>query len=90
MLFRIGVFKSLSKDGPIIDCPEKLYRLRILDGLVLREADSIRIVLEKELTRIKRGGKITSFAEVAKLYYLRYGVVKAFNNSLCLLDKSVD
>ncbi|KAJ5669833.1 hypothetical protein N7462_010903, partial [Penicillium macrosclerotiorum] len=26
--------------------------------------------------RIKRGSKITSFIEVAKLYYLRYGVLK--------------
>ncbi|CRL30959.1 Protein of unknown function DUF3435 [Penicillium camemberti] len=33
ILFRIGVFKSLLKDGPIMDCPEKLYRLWILDGL---------------------------------------------------------
>ncbi|KAJ5682146.1 hypothetical protein N7462_005311 [Penicillium macrosclerotiorum] len=30
---------------------------------------------------MKRGSEITSFAEVAKLYYLRYGVVKAFNDS---------
>ncbi|CAG8877118.1 unnamed protein product [Penicillium salamii] len=33
MLFRIGAFKSLSKDGPVMDCPEKLYRLRVLHGL---------------------------------------------------------
>ncbi|KAJ5607202.1 hypothetical protein N7537_003821 [Penicillium hordei] len=78
ILFRIGVFKSLLKDGLIIDCPKNLYRLRILDRL---KADSLRIVLEKGLTRIKRGSKITGFAEVAKLYYLRYGVVKAFNDS---------
>jgi hypothetical protein len=37
MLFRIGVFKSLSKNGPIIDYPEKLYRLRILDRLSKQE-----------------------------------------------------
>ncbi|CDM32842.1 Protein of unknown function DUF3435 [Penicillium roqueforti FM164] len=30
ILFRIGAFKSLSKDGPVMDCPEKLYRLRVL------------------------------------------------------------
>ncbi|KAJ5447699.1 hypothetical protein N7445_002520 [Penicillium cf. griseofulvum] len=88
ILFRISAFKSLSKDSPIIDYPKKLYRLRILDGLVLREANSIQIVLEKELTRlwlryrIKRGSEITSFAEVAKLYCLRYSVAKAFNDSL--------
>ncbi|KAJ5956323.1 hypothetical protein N7501_010602 [Penicillium viridicatum] len=86
MLFRIGVFKSLSKDGPVMDCPEKLYRLRILDRLV-READGLRIAIEKGLTgswlryRMKRGGEITGFAEVAKLYCLRYGAAKAFNDS---------
>ncbi|KAJ5588793.1 hypothetical protein N7537_011471 [Penicillium hordei] len=75
ILFRISVFKSLLKDGPIIDYPKKLYYLRILDRLI-REANSLRIVLEKGLIRIKRGSKITGFTEVAKLYYLRYGVVK--------------
>ncbi|OQD77334.1 hypothetical protein PENANT_c114G05410 [Penicillium antarcticum] len=85
MLFRIGAFKSLSKDGPVMDCPEKLYRLRILDGLgeqelklkdeildqhmfcqALREADGIRIALEKELTgswlryRMKRGADVSN------------------------------
>ncbi|KAJ5542729.1 hypothetical protein N7535_005153 [Penicillium sp. DV-2018c] len=102
----IGAFKSLSKNGPVMDCPEKLYRLRILDGLgeqelrlkdeildqhvfcqALREADGIRIALEKELTggwlryRMKRGGEITGFAEVTKPYCLRYGAAKAFNDS---------
>lgn len=37
MLFRIGAFKSLSKDGPVMDCPEKLYSLRVLDGLGQQE-----------------------------------------------------
>ncbi|KAJ9480689.1 hypothetical protein VN97_g12850 [Penicillium thymicola] len=106
MLFRIGAFKSLSKDGPVMDCPEKLYRLRILDGLgeqelklkdeildqnvfcqAVREADGLRIAIEKGLTgswlryRMKRGGEITGFAEVAKPYCLRYGAAKAFNDS---------
>ncbi|KAJ5249317.1 hypothetical protein N7468_000768 [Penicillium chermesinum] len=31
---------------------------------------------------MKRGGEITGFAEVAKPYGLRYGAVKAFNDSL--------
>ncbi|KAI2735701.1 hypothetical protein DTO013E5_8636 [Penicillium roqueforti] len=106
MLFRISAFKSLSKDGPVMDCPEKLYRLRVLDGLgeqelklkdeildqnvfcqAVREADGLRIALEKGLTgswlryRMKRGGEITGFAEVAKPYCLRYGAAKAFNDS---------
>lgn len=69
ILFRISAFKSLSKDGPVMDCPEKLYRLRILDRLseqelklkneildqnvfcqAVREADSLRIAIEKGLT----------------------------------------
>ncbi|KAK9847394.1 hypothetical protein MYU51_019501 [Penicillium brevicompactum] len=106
MLFRIGAFKSLSKDGPVMDCPEKLYRLRVLHGLgeqelklkdeildqnvfchALREPGGIRIAPEEKLTkgwlnyRMKRGGEITGFAEVAKPYCLRYGAAKAFNDS---------
>ena len=27
ILFRIGVFKSLSSDSPVLDCPKKLYCL---------------------------------------------------------------
>ncbi|KAJ5267492.1 hypothetical protein N7478_010477 [Penicillium angulare] len=106
MLFRIGAFKSLSKDGPVMNCPEKLYSLRVLSGLgqqelklkdeildrhvfchALREPDGIRIALEKSLNkgwlsyRMKRGGEITGFEEVAKPYCLRYGAAKAFNDS---------
>ncbi|CAG7979818.1 unnamed protein product, partial [Penicillium salamii] len=106
MLFRIGAFKSLSKDGPVMDCPEKLYRLRVLHGLgeqelklkdeildqnvfchALREPGGYRIAPEEKLTkgwlnyRMKRGGEITGFAEVAKPYCLRYGAAKAFNDS---------
>ncbi|KAJ5904727.1 uncharacterized protein N7473_001643 [Penicillium subrubescens] len=106
ILFRIGAFKSLSTDSPVLDCPEKLYRLRVLQGLgeqelklkdeimdqhvfcqALREADGIRFAPEKPLTRgwlgyrMKRGGEITGFAEVAKPYCLRYGAAKAFNDS---------
>lgn len=106
MLFRIGAFKTVSKDGPVMDSPEKLYSLRVLDGLgeqelklkdeildqpvfcqALREPNGIRIALEKKLTggwvsyRMRRGGEITGFAEVAKPYCLRYGAAKAFNDS---------
>ncbi|KAJ5283267.1 hypothetical protein N7505_001247 [Penicillium chrysogenum] len=106
ILFRIGAFKSLSEDGPVMDNPEKLYRLRVLHGLgeqelklkdeilsqnvfcqALREPNGIRIALEERLTRgwlsyrMKRGGEITGFAEVAKPYCLRYGAAKAFNDS---------
>ncbi|KAJ5820533.1 hypothetical protein N7474_006124 [Penicillium riverlandense] len=53
----------------------------------LREPNGVRIALEKGLTkgwvsyRMKRGGEITGFAEVAKPYCLRYGAAKAFNDS---------
>ncbi|KAJ6103770.1 hypothetical protein N7486_003992 [Penicillium sp. IBT 16267x] len=106
MLFRIDAFKSLSKDGPVMNNPKKLYSLRVLSGLgqqelklkdeildrhvfchALREPDGIRIALEKSLNkgwlsyRMKRGGEITGFEEVAKPYCLRYGAAKAFNDS---------
>ncbi|KAJ5462784.1 hypothetical protein N7475_007728 [Penicillium sp. IBT 31633x] len=91
MLFRIGIFKSLSKDGPIIDYLKKLYYLRVLYRLTLREPSGIRITLEEKLTkgwlsyRMKRGSEIIGFAEVAKPYCLQYSVVKAFNDSLSIL-----
>lgn len=37
MLFRIRAFKNMSRDGPILDGPEKLYSLRVLDGLGQQE-----------------------------------------------------
>lgn len=106
ILFRISVFKSLSRDGPMIDCPKKLYCLRVLYRLskqelklkdeilnqnvfyqALREPSGIRIVPEEKLTkgwlsyRMKRGGEIIGFVEVAKPYCLRYSVAKAFNDN---------
>lgn len=33
MLFHIKGFKRRSSNGPVLDCPENLYRLGILDGL---------------------------------------------------------
>lgn len=33
MLFRIRAFKHFSKDGHVVNCPEKLYNLRVLNGL---------------------------------------------------------
>lgn len=32
MLFHIGGFKSISTSGPVLDCAEKLYRVKVLDG----------------------------------------------------------
>lgn len=37
MLFRIGAFKSFSKDGRVVDRPENLYNLRVLNGLGQQE-----------------------------------------------------
>ncbi|KAL4958922.1 DUF3435 domain-containing protein [Aspergillus stella-maris] len=33
MLFRIKAFKHFSEDGLVVDCPENLYNLGVLDGL---------------------------------------------------------
>ncbi|KAE8374982.1 hypothetical protein BDV26DRAFT_268992 [Aspergillus bertholletiae] len=33
MLFRIRAFKNFSTEGPVMDCPENLYSLRVLEGL---------------------------------------------------------
>jgi hypothetical protein len=33
MLFRIQAFKNISKDGLVLNCPENLYNLGVLDGL---------------------------------------------------------
>lgn len=45
MLFYINGFKSFSKTGPVLDSPEKLYSLRILDGLGQQE-----LLLKDELS----------------------------------------
>jgi hypothetical protein len=33
MLFRIQAFKNISKDGLVLNYPENLYNLSVLDGL---------------------------------------------------------
>ncbi|KAK6815542.1 hypothetical protein RU639_008672 [Aspergillus parasiticus] len=45
ILFHINGFKSLSKTGPVLDPPEKLYSLRVLDGLGQQE-----LLLKNELS----------------------------------------
>lgn len=37
MLFRLGAFKQLKRDGPTLNCPENLYSLRALNGLGQQE-----------------------------------------------------
>ncbi|KAL4811801.1 hypothetical protein BDW67DRAFT_171238 [Aspergillus spinulosporus] len=37
MLFRIQGFKNFSEDGLVVDCPENLYKLGVLDGLGQQE-----------------------------------------------------
>lgn len=32
MLFHIKGFKTISTNGPVLECPEKLYSLGVLDG----------------------------------------------------------
>ncbi|KAL4980902.1 hypothetical protein BDW66DRAFT_163934 [Aspergillus desertorum] len=45
MLFHIQGFKRLSKTGPVLDSPEKLYSLQVLDGLGQQE-----LLLKDELS----------------------------------------
>jgi hypothetical protein len=44
MLFHLKGFKTRSLDGPVLDCPENLYRLRVLDGLGQQQ-----LVLKEEI-----------------------------------------
>lgn len=106
MLFHIKGFKNISTTGPVLDSPEKLYSLGVLDGKgqqelklkdelldkyvfcqVERETAGYRIALEKRLTasvirsRMRRGGEITGFDQVARPYLLRYAGAKEFNSS---------
>ena len=37
MLFHIKAFKTVSITGPVLDCPENLYNLWVLDGLGQQE-----------------------------------------------------
>lgn len=37
MLFRIGAFKNISTVGPVLNCPENLYSLGVLNGLGQQE-----------------------------------------------------
>lgn len=37
MLFRIGAFKKISRDGPTLNRPENLYSLGVLNGLGQQE-----------------------------------------------------
>jgi Protein of unknown function (DUF3435) len=37
MLFHIQGFKTISTTGPVLDCPENLYSLRVLNGLGQQE-----------------------------------------------------
>jgi Protein of unknown function (DUF3435) len=37
MLFYIKGFKTISTTGPVLDCPESLYNLRVLNGLGQQE-----------------------------------------------------
>lgn len=37
MLFRIQAFKNFSSEGMVVDCPENLYNLGVLEGLGQQE-----------------------------------------------------
>jgi hypothetical protein len=83
-LYSLGVLDGLNKQK--LPLKEKL-----LDKYVFcqafRECDGVRIALEKRLSdgalryRMRKGGEITGFEQIARPYCLRYGAAKAFNNS---------
>ncbi|KAL3428722.1 hypothetical protein BDV09DRAFT_203994 [Aspergillus tetrazonus] len=85
ILFHIQGFKRLSKTRPVLDSLEKLYSLRVLDGLgqqelLLKDKLSDKFILcQKKLT-------ITGFDQVTHLYNLQYAGAKAFNNSSEVID----
>ena len=47
MLFHINAFKSLAEQGPILDSPEKLYNLWILEGLNQQELKLKDVILDQ-------------------------------------------
>ena len=47
MLFHIQGFKVISTTGPVLDCPEKLYSLAVLDGKEQQELKLKDEILDK-------------------------------------------
>lgn len=47
MLFHIQAFKTFSTAGPVLDCPEKLYSLRVLNGKGQQELKLKDDILDK-------------------------------------------
>ncbi|OJJ98566.1 hypothetical protein ASPACDRAFT_1881913 [Aspergillus aculeatus ATCC 16872] len=82
MLFRIKTFKNFSRNGLVVDCPENLYNLNILNRLKEQE-----LKLNDEVLDRFRGGEIIGFEQIIKPYYLRYRAAKAFNNSPDVTNK---
>ncbi|KAH7418893.1 hypothetical protein BKA64DRAFT_763767 [Cadophora sp. MPI-SDFR-AT-0126] len=88
MLFKARAFKS-----PSIDCPERLYSLKVLKGLnehplPLRDEMNdefifCQAVREAKVVRyrMKVGGEITGFSQVLKPYNVRDGSAKGLNES---------
>ncbi|KAL4912623.1 hypothetical protein BDW62DRAFT_214876 [Aspergillus aurantiobrunneus] len=83
----------ISKTGPVLDSPEKLYSLGVLNGLgqqVLPLKDKLLdnfIFCQVGIgSRFYRGGKITGFDQVTHLYNLQYTGAKEFYNSEEHLD----
>ncbi|RJE18905.1 hypothetical protein PHISCL_08754 [Aspergillus sclerotialis] len=47
MLFHIQGFKKMFTTGPVLDCPEKLYSLRVLNGKGQQELKLKDEILDK-------------------------------------------
>ncbi|KAH7364031.1 hypothetical protein BKA65DRAFT_522596 [Rhexocercosporidium sp. MPI-PUGE-AT-0058] len=83
MLFKARAFKS-----PSIDCPERLYSLKVLKGLneqplPLRDEMNDGFIFCEAVREAQgvRGGEITGFDQVLKPYNLRDGAAKGLNES---------
>ncbi|KAH6700000.1 hypothetical protein BKA61DRAFT_741052 [Leptodontidium sp. MPI-SDFR-AT-0119] len=87
MLFKARAFKS-----PSIDCPERLYSLKVLKGLnehplpLRDEMNDEFIFCQAVRYRMKVGGEITGFSQVLKPYNVRDGSAKGLNESLDVSD----
>ncbi|KAL4861379.1 hypothetical protein BDV12DRAFT_208062 [Aspergillus spectabilis] len=76
MLFHIQGFKRISSTGLVLDCPEKLYSLKILNGKGQKSLTDSTV-----RSRMRRGGEITGFDQITRPYLLRYAGAKEFNKS---------
>ena len=92
MLFHIQGFKKFSTTGPVLDCPEKLYSLGVLNGkgqqeLKLKDEILDKFVfcqVEQQATgyRIALERKLMASAVTARLRVLIRSLGRTFSDTL--------